>query len=47
VYISCNPKTLKQNLDQLSSTHRIARFALFDQFPHTDHIESGVLLQRR
>jgi len=47
VYISCNPVTLKQNLEQLNDTHRIARFALFDQFPHTDHIESGVLLQRR
>ena len=47
VYVSCNPATLKDNLDQLCTTHRIERFALFDQFPHTDHIESGVLLQRR
>jgi tRNA (uracil-5-)-methyltransferase len=47
VYVSCNPETLKSNLDQLCTTHRIERLALFDQFPHTDHIESGVLLQRR
>ena len=47
VYVSCNPVTLKQNLDQLCTSHRITRFALFDQFPNTDHIECGVLLQRR
>ena len=47
IYVSCNPVTLKQNLDQLCKSHRIVRFALFDQFPHTEHIECGVLLQRR
>ncbi|MBO85620.1 MAG: tRNA (uridine(54)-C5)-methyltransferase TrmA [Deltaproteobacteria bacterium] len=47
VYISCNPDTLRQNLEQLHSTHQVMRFALFDQFPNTTHIESGVLLQRR
>ena len=47
VYVSCNPVTLKQNLDQLCTSHRITRFALFDQFPNTDHIECGVVLQRR
>lgn len=44
LYISCNPKTLKQNLEVLSQTHEIRRFALFDQFPYTHHMESGVLL---
>ena len=47
VYISCNPATLRDNLDALYSTHAVARFALFDQFPYTDHIEAGVLLKRR
>ncbi|NSM99015.1 hypothetical protein, partial [Serratia marcescens] len=28
-------------------THRISRCALFDQFPYTHHMESGVLLERR
>ncbi|MCE8025052.1 tRNA (uridine(54)-C5)-methyltransferase TrmA [Billgrantia aerodenitrificans] len=46
VYISCNPDTLEQNLESLSRTHRIARFALFDQFPWTHHCECGVLLER-
>ncbi|MCL1144192.1 tRNA (uridine(54)-C5)-methyltransferase TrmA [Shewanella gaetbuli] len=47
LYISCNPNTLKDNLNVLSSTHKISRFALFDQFPYTDHMESGVLLERK
>tara|TARA_R110002072_G_scaffold83910_3_gene190179 strand:- start:8091 stop:9173 length:1083 start_codon:yes stop_codon:yes gene_type:complete len=44
IYISCNPDTLEQNLVHLSKTHKIERFALFDQFPYTHHIESGVYL---
>ncbi|QEM81128.1 tRNA (uridine(54)-C5)-methyltransferase TrmA [Halomonas binhaiensis] len=47
VYVSCNPDTLAENLDQLTKTHQVMRFALFDQFPFTDHCECGVLLQRR
>lgn len=47
LYISCNPQTLCENLAQLTKTHRIERCALFDQFPYTDHIESGVWLVKR
>lgn len=47
IYISCNPDTLHDNLKQLSQTHKITKFALFDQFPYTHHIESGVLLEKR
>jgi len=47
LYISCNPDTLAKNLDALCRTHRVDRFALFDQFPYTDHMECGVLLRRR
>lgn len=47
LYISCNPQTLKENLQQLTQSHRIERFALFDQFPYTHHMESGVWLIRR
>ncbi|WP_375751808.1 tRNA (uridine(54)-C5)-methyltransferase TrmA [Vibrio sp. HN007] len=45
LYISCNPETLKDNLDILKETHAIKRFALFDQFPYTHHMEAGVLLE--
>ncbi|RCU51153.1 tRNA (uridine(54)-C5)-methyltransferase TrmA [Corallincola luteus] len=47
LYISCNPETLAENLEQLIETHEISRFALFDQFPYTHHCEAGVLLTRR
>src|SRR5690606_2290610 len=47
LYISCNPETLAANIAQLHDTHRIERCALFDQFPWTHHMESGVLLVRR
>ncbi len=47
IYISCNPQTLAENLAMLCKTHRIQDFALFDQFPYTDHMECGVFLQRQ
>ncbi len=47
IYISCNPETLADNLATLTLTHDIVRSALFDQFPFTHHIESGVILKKR
>lgn len=47
IYISCNPQTLFENLCSLCATHEVRRFAIFDQFAHTSHIECGVLLRRR
>ena len=46
LYISCNPDTLAENLKHITKTHKIVKAALFDQFPWTHHIESGVYLQR-
>ncbi|SBS36197.1 tRNA/tmRNA (uracil-C(5))-methyltransferase [Marinomonas spartinae] len=46
LYISCNPETLKANLEALSSTHKVVRYAMFDQFPYTHHVETGVFLER-
>jgi tRNA (uracil-5-)-methyltransferase len=47
IYISCNPDTLERDLEHLTQTHEVKRFAIFDQFPYTHHIESGVFLQRK
>ena len=47
IYISCNPETLKDNLVTLTKTHNIEKFALFDQFPYTHHVETGVYLTRK
>jgi tRNA (uracil-5-)-methyltransferase len=47
IYISCNPQTLAANLEVLCQTHNIESFAMFDQFPYTDHMECGVFLRAR
>ncbi|MAY42116.1 MULTISPECIES: tRNA (uridine(54)-C5)-methyltransferase TrmA [unclassified Neptuniibacter] len=47
LYISCNPDTLKDNLEVLTQTHELKRFAIFDQFPYTEHLECGVYLTRK
>lgn len=46
VYVSCNPDTLHDNLRYLCQSHTIEHFAIFDQFPYTNHIECGVVLKR-
>jgi len=47
IYISCNPETLAIDLESIQKTHDIVETALFDQFPYTHHIESGVFLKRK
>ncbi len=47
VYISCNPETLRRDLERMSGSHEVAAMALFDQFPYTDHLEMGVMLRRK
>ncbi|WP_029933350.1 tRNA (uridine(54)-C5)-methyltransferase TrmA [Thiomicrospira pelophila] len=47
LYISCNPETLARDLSILEQTHDVMAAALFDQFPYSHHIESGVLLKRK
>ena len=47
LYISCNPESLLENLSLLSATHDIEALAFFDQFPYTDHLETGVSLTRK
>ncbi len=44
IYISCNPETLLDNLKTLCQTHSIKALAAFDQFPYTNHLETGVIL---
>ena len=47
IYISCNPDTLARDLEELSKSHKVLNQAIFDQFPYTNHIESGVFLEMR
>ena len=44
IYISCNPETLARDLETLIKTHKVVEAAIYDQFPHTAHVESGVFL---
>ena len=46
IYVSCNPKTLASNLKELSEIYEVSAFHLVDMFPHTDHVESVVLMTR-
>ncbi len=46
IYISCNPITLKRDLDILKKSFAIRSFAIFDQFAYTEHIECGVFLKK-
>ena len=47
IYISCNPETLARDLETLFQTHDVVEAAMFDQFPHTEHVESGVFLKKK
>jgi len=47
IYISCNPETLARDLETLTKTHKVIQAAMYDQFPHTSHVESGVFLIKK
>lgn len=46
IYISCNIDTLKNDIDILKHSHKIKKWAMFDQFAYTSHIEMGMVLER-
>lgn len=48
VYVSCNPATQARDIDILAEAgYALKKFSLVDQFPHTAHVESVVLLERK
>lgn len=48
VYVSCNPATQARDIEQLAlAGYELKKFSLVDQFPHTSHVESVVLLERK
>lgn len=47
VYVSCNPPTQARDAQLLDAQYRIAAVQPVDMFPHTQHIENVLLLERR
>ena len=48
VYVSCNPSTQARDTVTLREAgYEVKRFCLVDQFPHTAHIESVALFERK
>ena len=47
VYVSCNPATQARDLALLDADYKVTRIQPVDMFPHTQHVENVVLLERR
>ena len=48
VYVSCNPRSLKDNIRRFhrESPYRVASLTAYDMFPHTLHVETLCVLDR-
>ncbi|MCX2682769.1 tRNA (uridine(54)-C5)-methyltransferase TrmA [Campylobacter sp. MIT 21-1685] len=46
LYLSCNPLSLKKDLEILKKTHTVVNIAFFDQFHNTTHLECAVVLKK-
>jgi 23S rRNA (uracil1939-C5)-methyltransferase len=47
VYVSCNPATQARDIELLSSRYKVIKAQAVDMFPHTQHVESVVLLEKK
>ncbi|MBQ2322889.1 MAG: 23S rRNA (uracil(1939)-C(5))-methyltransferase RlmD, partial [Bacteroidales bacterium] len=47
VYVSCNSATQARDIQLMDSAYKVAALRPVDMFPHTHHVESVVLLERR
>ena len=47
VYVSCNPATQARDVQLLDAQYRVVRIQPVDMFPHTQHVENVLLLEKR
>jgi len=47
IYLSCNPVSLAFDLKQLTEVYKVTRIQPFDMLPHTHHLETLVMLERK
>ncbi len=47
IYSSCSVETLAKDIQKLSTQYRMIKIQLFDLFPHTEHFETLVMLERK
>lgn len=47
VYVSCNPATQARDLQLMNEAYKVIRVQPVDMFPHTQHVENVVLLEKR
>ncbi|MDP2911819.1 MAG: methyltransferase domain-containing protein [Candidatus Omnitrophota bacterium] len=47
IYLSCNPTTLSRDLKILGQRYAIKTLHMFDFFPHTPHIETLAILEKK
>ena len=47
VYVSCNSATQARDLQMMDAQYKVTALRPVDMFPHTHHVESVVLLERR
>jgi 23S rRNA (uracil1939-C5)-methyltransferase len=46
LYVSCNPEALARDLSLLKDDYEVKRVEVVDLFPHTEHVETAVWLER-
>lgn len=47
IYVSCNPDTLKKNIDDLKELYNIKEISIINMFPRTEHCETICILERK
>lgn len=47
VYVSCNPATQARDVQLLDEQYKVVKIQPVDMFPHTQHVENVILMERR